>query len=254
MHLLETTCQVIMDAGSTTIVPKGLLKHKALSEALISEFGLSGETSLSDRDLLAQSLGDAETTQAALKALAAARSADQLTLSNGFWRREDGAEQISVVIEEIRLSHDQCYARVANSTETAIALIERVFSVVEETFGLPSILDKIETRRYGTSTKVKFKFKIESLLSDGLQRLLEQDLKQAAKSTPETKVVIHPFDIICKVHQTSEPGEQSPRNDRWNFEIEHVQYTDHDNRIYRVFSQLPYDKHCELLERLESYQ
>jgi hypothetical protein len=156
-----------------------------------------------------------------------------------------------VAIETVRLDDDSCYARVSDTTDTAVALIEQIFNIVERQFGLPSIVTRIETRKYGTETKVRLKFAFEELVSPRLRAIIDGDLKEACKFSPDASVVIHPYQIHCNVC-VARKATAPTSSDDWTFSIANITSADYDARVYRFYSQLPYDKHVEVITRLDS--
>jgi hypothetical protein len=108
---------------------------------------------------------------------------------------------------------------------------------------------------YATETIARLDGPIEALFSDSFCIFANTDVPTAAHQGARTRVVVHPFMIRLKVNswQTDAATPHQAAPDRWDLEIAHESFGDHDKQVYKLYTRFEFSKHMELLNRLNQY-
>ncbi len=117
---------------------------------------------------------------------------------------------------------------------------------------------KISWEQFGTSCVAELNFPFHALLKKELWDFLSNNFKQAFQ-LPESKVVVFPRVVGTKVRlfptvddSNLSAIERAQRKATYDFGIEIGSFDDYKRNRLSFFSELSYDKHIELIKKLES--
>lgn len=176
---------------------------------------------------------------------------DEIDLEGGLFRQEDGSV---LVIENLSVSNESIYVRARASTSDCRLLI-RTAAEVLESYGAPSWAALDPDFDHATSSSVTLDFPIERLLSKELCDFLSSAVSDSALGDVDGAVEIHPFNLSFKIHvfpSSNRVADQARGRKRLDLKIGHRRVTDHDKRLFDIFSEFDSDTHFDLLNTLEA--
>ncbi len=186
----------------------------------------------------------------------------ELTLTQGSFEKDNGK---LLTIELAKISRHSIFVVVAGTdkdtgtTQDAILMCEKLTDLFSRKKGAWSeFYQNVAAEQFGSQCKVKLDFPFHDLLKEPTTKFLFEELKQHFQ-LPDAEVIIHPFSLRTKIHlspTTTDSDltavESAKRRASYDFAIEIGNKDDYDKRHFTIFSELPYDKHLELIKKLES--
>lgn len=250
MEIRETSCQIRRDIRGRDI-PEAILQQERFRRRFAEIVGKSAaEIESVDREDRLPSAGPA--TSEALRALRN-RFRSRVSVKNGFFQESQAAAAPGFIVEDLTVDEDTLYVQGLASTEQCRLVLNKVIEALRE-YGVPAgTLDSYE-ESYATETIARLDGRIDSLFAPSFVKFAEERVPEAAGRDEHTRVVVHPFLVRLKVNRwrlnAATPQEAAP--DRWDVELSHESFRDHDEGVFKFYTRFDYDKHVELLRHLES--
>lgn len=248
MHILKTVCQVRRDLDDE--IPDVVLQLPRVRVAIPKLIGKDQpDQDDPDTEHLLQALEVNDPTKAAaLRKKARSR----IVVLNGLFEGQGTAKPESFIVEDLTIGQGSLYIQAFAPTKSCQSVLDAATGLLVQA-GVPELTLRSYQEDFATVTVAELGGRIEQLFSEGFKTLINTDIVRSAQRKESTKVLVHPYQISLKVH-TWQADAQDPiaaKPDRWDFEIAHQSFEDHDKQVFTVRSHFDYEKHVLALESLD---
>jgi hypothetical protein len=251
MEVLQVKCQIRRDLRGPDI-PRAVLRQDSLRSAIAGLIGKSiADLSTQSKEQVLASVvkgipEDLESWRERLR--------DRITVANGYFQADISGRRGGFIVEDLSVDEDTVYMCGLAPTHDCGVVVTRTQEILIQHGVSKATFDESEDS-YATETIARLDGPIEALFSDSFCIFANTDVPTAAHQGARTRVVVHPFMIRLKVNswQTDAATPHQAAPDRWDLEIAHESFGDHDKQVYKLYTRFEFSKHMELLNRLNQY-